>query len=271
MWGSMVKAWLNVRPGLLKSDPASAAEILRQPIFGNPSILSPRGLPLGVSGFSEGRALAHAGCLRIKNMWCERSKDWKSLEALGLSYHPANRDAWETITNSIPWRPDDHVNQLKEGDWVTKPTPGSANAPDWVYMVFDSSPTTARVLEFKKTELNGHLQAPTCGPITIVLRHYCQVRVLLQDYPGSTFKIAREPPDPRNKHRIYWIFEAGFIHDLPWDPGEWHWAATPPWAMRPSSDTRPKEAIPTPGKAPNLQGCRPSSKASISETPPPLR
>jgi hypothetical protein len=39
MWKSIVEAWLNARPGLSKSDPSSPAEILRQPIFGNPSIL----------------------------------------------------------------------------------------------------------------------------------------------------------------------------------------------------------------------------------------
>jgi len=107
MWRSIVSAWLNVRSGLLKSDPSSMAETLRQPIFGNPSILSAKGTPLGVSGLSEGRALAQTGCSRVKDLWCDRSKDWKSLSALGLSYHTSNKDAWETTTNSIPWRPDE--------------------------------------------------------------------------------------------------------------------------------------------------------------------
>jgi hypothetical protein len=28
---------------------------------------------------------------------------------------------------------------------------------------------------------------------------------------------------PGKKPPIYWIFESGFISDLPWDPGDWHW------------------------------------------------
>ncbi len=58
MWKSIVGAWLNVRSGLTKSDSTTSAEILRQPIFGNPSILSSRGTPLGVSDLGEGCALA---------------------------------------------------------------------------------------------------------------------------------------------------------------------------------------------------------------------
>jgi hypothetical protein len=58
MWKSIVGAWLNVRPGLIKSDLTNSNEVLRQPIFGNPSILNSRGFPLGVGGVSESNAFA---------------------------------------------------------------------------------------------------------------------------------------------------------------------------------------------------------------------
>jgi hypothetical protein len=45
-WKSIVGSWLNVRVGLTKSEPASRAEILRQPIFSNPLILNTTGHPL---------------------------------------------------------------------------------------------------------------------------------------------------------------------------------------------------------------------------------
>jgi len=61
MWKSIVGAWLNVRSGLTKSDPSTGEEILRQPIFGDLSILNASGDPLGVSGRGEGSALAHLG------------------------------------------------------------------------------------------------------------------------------------------------------------------------------------------------------------------
>jgi hypothetical protein len=46
MWKSIIEAWLNVRSGLTKSDLTTAAEVLRQPLFGNMSILSTNGTPL---------------------------------------------------------------------------------------------------------------------------------------------------------------------------------------------------------------------------------
>ncbi|CAK9208095.1 unnamed protein product [Sphagnum troendelagicum] len=98
---------------------------LRKPV--NPKRKRP---PPGVSGVSKGRAIAHSGCTRIKDLWCERTKDWKSLSALGLSYHTANKEALETITNNIPWRPDEQDNQIEEGDWIAKPTPTQATLPN---------------------------------------------------------------------------------------------------------------------------------------------
>jgi len=68
MWKSIVGAWLNVRSRLTKSDPSTGEEILRQPIFGNPSILNANGDPLGVSGRGEGSTLAHSGCTRVKHL-----------------------------------------------------------------------------------------------------------------------------------------------------------------------------------------------------------
>jgi hypothetical protein len=35
--------------------------------------------------------------------------------------------------------------------------------------------------------------------------------------------MAKELKAPSNKPPLHWIFETGFIQDLPWDPGEWHW------------------------------------------------
>jgi hypothetical protein len=106
MWRSIVEAWMNVRPGLTKNEPTTKDEILRQPIFGNPSILSASGTPLGVSGRSEGSAFAHAGCTRIRDLWNPESQSWKGLSELGMSRHAANIRHWESITASIPWRLD---------------------------------------------------------------------------------------------------------------------------------------------------------------------
>jgi hypothetical protein len=68
MWKSIVGAWLNVRPGLIKSDLTNSDEVLRQPLFGNPSILNSRGIPLGVGGMNEGNTFVQYGCSRVKDI-----------------------------------------------------------------------------------------------------------------------------------------------------------------------------------------------------------
>jgi hypothetical protein len=55
-----------------------------------------------------------------------------------------------------------------------------------------------------------------------------QVRVLVQENPKAPLKVARDPPAPSKKGQLFWIFESGFIQDLPWDPGEWRWQPQPP-------------------------------------------
>jgi hypothetical protein len=102
MWKSIVGAWMKVRLGLTKAIPTSTAEILRQPIFGNPSILNQLGTPLGLSRLSEGNAFARAGCSRIKDLWNRASQEWKSLAGLGMSYHATNKTCKETFIASIP-------------------------------------------------------------------------------------------------------------------------------------------------------------------------
>jgi len=228
IWRSIVEAWQNVRPGLSKKEPSIVDKVMRQAIFRNPSILSTRGTPLGVSGLSEGRTLAQSGCTRIKDLWYERNKDWKSLTTLRLSHHRANREARDLITNSIPWRLDELGRRIKVGDSVGKPTLASNIALDWVYFVLECTPDTAKTLEYKRTTPGGRLQATTNQPITMATKGYLSTRVLYQECSGSALKIARDPPDPSKKRRLYWIHETGCIQDLPWDPGEWHWHATPP-------------------------------------------
>ncbi len=102
MWKSILGSWLSVRPGLTKSNPTSAAEILRQPIFGNPSVLNTRGIPLGLGGTRDGNAFANHGYTIVKDLWCNEEKDWKSLAELEMCYHENNRKCKEEIAESIP-------------------------------------------------------------------------------------------------------------------------------------------------------------------------
>jgi hypothetical protein len=50
--------------------------------------------------------------------------------------------------------------------------------------------------------------------------------VLAQDKHGATFRLAKDLPLLGKKPLLYWILGSGFISDLQWDPGDWHWQQT---------------------------------------------
>ncbi len=233
MWKNIVGAWLNVRPGLTKLDPTTVAEVLRQPLFSNPSILSTSGTPLGVSEISEGCSFAQSGCSRVKDLWSPENKKWKELSDLGMSHHISNMRCRDIITASIPWRPDEYESHIQVGDWIGNPAPSTGNPLDWVYLVLELTRDKASVIEFKKTTFNGRIQAATQQALTISTANYRVIRILSQEKPGATLKVARELPTPSKKPPLYWIFETWSIHDLPWDPGEWHWRTNPPMGDAP--------------------------------------
>jgi hypothetical protein len=229
MWKNILGSWLSVRPGLTKSNPTSAAEILRQPIFDNPSVLNTRGIPLGLGGTRDENAFANHGCTRVKDLWCNEEKDWKSLAELGMCYHENNRKCKEEIAESIPWRPDEYALQPQPGEWIGIP---NQNPPpphlDWVYQVLKAGRGTAEAIEYQRLDSGGCIQATSQQPIQLAMSNYRQVRILTQEKPGSTFKVARDPPAPGKKPPLFWIFESGFVQDLPWDPRDWHWQAPSP-------------------------------------------
>ncbi len=126
MWKSILGAWINIRPGLTKSDPSSMAEMLRQPLFGNPSFTNTNGAPLGVSGQSKGCAFARHGGTRVKDIWNQEAQEWKSLPDLGMYFHVPNRNSKDIIISSIPRRPDTFDSNVQLRDWISNIAPARA-------------------------------------------------------------------------------------------------------------------------------------------------
>jgi hypothetical protein len=111
-----------------------------------------------------------------------------------MSHHPSNRLSRETITSSIPWRPDEHECLIRVGDWITNPTPKAGGPLDWVYLVLEPADRTASVLEFQKITPGCRIQATTNQTIKISTLKHRLIRVVSQEKPGATLKVAREPP-----------------------------------------------------------------------------
>jgi hypothetical protein len=215
MWKSIVNAWMKVRPELVKATPTNTTEILRQPILSNPLVLNERGVPLGLSGLSEGNAFARAGHTRTRDLWSHRGREWKSLAELGMSNHVSNRKCKETIIANIPWTLSENPSPLRCGDWISDPAPRVGEPLEWIYFVLDATPNQAKVIEFKKTAPNGRIQASTNQAITIATDSFLQVRILSQESSKSGLRKAKELETPSKKTPIFWIFETGFIQDLP--------------------------------------------------------
>jgi hypothetical protein len=186
-------------------------------------ILNQLGAPLGLSRLSEGNAFARASCTRINDLWNRSGQEWKSLAELEMSYHASNKKCKETFIASIPWPLSEDPNPLKNGDWISNPPPSTSPPLEWIYYIIDATPSQTRVIEFKRMTLEGRIQAPTNQIISIATSSYLPVRILFQKNAKASLRVAKELKTP-----IFWIFETGFIQDLPWDPGEWHWKSTPP-------------------------------------------
>jgi len=150
LWKSIFSVWMNVRPGLSKTEPTNAAEVLRQPVFGNPLITNQDNKPLGFSGRSEGNALVNAGHSKVGNFWDPETNSWKNLSALGMSSHASNKLNRDLIVASIPWNPATSNSKPLIGDWVSKKEADQTAPPEWVYQITDTNLTTASAKEFRK-------------------------------------------------------------------------------------------------------------------------
>jgi len=93
---------MNVRVGLVKTEPTSQVEVLKKPIFNNPLVTNVVGHPLGVNGLNEGQAIIKASCTRIKDLWDREGKEWNSLLTLGMNSRIINQTSRDIIIFSIP-------------------------------------------------------------------------------------------------------------------------------------------------------------------------
>ncbi len=71
------------------------------------------GVPLGVCGLSEGRAIANSGYIRIKDLWDSEGRAWKSLQVLRMTYHITNMNNRKIIIASIPWNLATYINRFR--------------------------------------------------------------------------------------------------------------------------------------------------------------
>jgi hypothetical protein len=147
-WKNILGSWFNVRVGLTKSEPTSHAKVLKQPIFSNPLILNMTGLPLGVCGLSEERAITNSSYTKIKDLWDPEGRAWKSLQAFQMTYHTTNKNNRKIIIASIPWNPTTYTNRFQAGDWINKRVSGNNITLAWVYHVSRVTPNMVQAVEF---------------------------------------------------------------------------------------------------------------------------
>jgi hypothetical protein len=176
---------MNMRTGLQKTEPTSQAELLRQPIFSNPLITHTADLPLGVSGLSEGRAIAKAGCTKVKDIWDRENREWLSLSALGMNFHVITRTNKDTIINNIPWNPAAFSSRFQTGDWISNRDTGDHAPLTWIYYrVTGVSPNLVQAREYRRVSPNGLIRAENPQEVTLCPESYHLIRVLIQEKHG---------------------------------------------------------------------------------------
>jgi hypothetical protein len=77
------------------------------------------------------------------------------------------------------------------------------NPLDWVYLVLEHNRNKASVIKFKKITINNRIQAMTQQALMISMANYRTVRILSQEKPGATLKVAKDPPAPGKKPPLY--------------------------------------------------------------------
>jgi len=154
------------------------AEMLRQPLFGNPSFTNTNGALLGVNGQSEGCAFVRHGHIRVKDIWNREAQEWKSLPDLGMYFHVPNRNNKNIIISSIPQRLDTFNNSVQPGDWISNIAPSSGAPLDWVYYVLESLPNRTLALEFRRISTNGQIRATSHQMHFLLSANHFPVKVL---------------------------------------------------------------------------------------------
>jgi hypothetical protein len=138
-----------------------------------------------------------------------------------MNFHVINRTNKDTIINNIPWNRGAFSNRFQTGDWNNNRDIGDHTPLTWIYRVTGVSPNLVQAKEYRRVSPNGLIRVENPQEVTLCPESYHLIRVLIQEKHGAPFKVARELPSPP-KPPILWIFEIGFIGNLPWDSREWH-------------------------------------------------
>jgi hypothetical protein len=139
-----------------------------------------------------------------------------------MTYHATNKNSKEIIIASIPWNLATYINRFQAGDWISKRVSRNNTTLTWVYHVTRVNPNTVQAVEFQRVTPTGLIKATNSQVITFSREGYHPIRVLSQERHEASLKVAKELPSV-TKPPLLWIFEYGFIDELPWDPREWHW------------------------------------------------
>jgi hypothetical protein len=139
---------MNVKAGLVKTEPTLQVEVLRQPIFNNPLVTNMVGHPLGVNGFNEGRAITKASCTKIKDIWDREDREWKRHPTFRMNYHVINKTSRDTVISSIPSNPTTFPSHFQIGNWISNMVIGNRAPFTWIYRLTESSLTQSKPLNF---------------------------------------------------------------------------------------------------------------------------
>jgi hypothetical protein len=104
-WNSLLKAWRNVRCGLIKFErPTILDENFKQPLFGNSHIPQLVFEELNTS-VHVGKTMFIARCTCIRDLWNSIIHNWKELKYLSIRHITTSFATHNNLMMNIPWDP----------------------------------------------------------------------------------------------------------------------------------------------------------------------
>ena len=221
---ALLKVWHRQKSFLKQETPQTPAQILRQPLFGNALIKDEQGFPLGLGGHKHLETWANSGITVVGHLWNWEAQTWLDWKDLREQLPPKERHTGAAVSqwiiSRIPWNPRRPLPPA-QGTWLSSNQP---ERPSTAYHIIENkeNPGLLQALVFSIPTSRNRLTQQGEKPIAVPDRNLNFIRVVQWSKLKKGF-MSINPKKPVPDTDTVWLYEDGYVTDLPWDPGEWHW------------------------------------------------
>lgn len=216
LWGAVWRSWCSVRVGVMQVEPQTMEELMRQPLFNNPWITDPEGIPRGLEKSNSFVNWA-IKCLRcIQDIWSIDANAWRpTLDLLRTTKSWKTNKQRTALITSIPKNPGQALPP-GEGQWITLQNHGYSEQVHYLTSITGDRRSRET---YHPNPLTHELTKHDTEEIPEGRAHHVQV---LHRHKNQT--TGYNPPHPIPPDSTLWLHHPCRVADLTWEPGEWRWA-----------------------------------------------